>query len=93
VALGTSLPADQDLSQWADGPLGELVKYVAELKASPEQLVSLGEVVADLRDRLPSELKEGPASMRLDAPETLRELLDQVEQLLVHQLLSREGGT
>jgi DNA repair exonuclease SbcCD nuclease subunit len=92
VAISTSLPADLDPSQWAEGPLGELVQYVTELKSSPEQLTALGEVFRDLRDRLPPELTEGAGALRMDSPETLRGLLDQVEQMLVHQLLSREGG-
>lgn len=92
VSVNTASPPELDLSQWEHGPLGELVQYVSELKAADDRLAALAEVVSDVRDRLPPELTEGPAALRLDSPETLRALLDQAEQMLVHQLLSREAG-
>ncbi len=92
VELRTSLPADCQSALTSDGPLGELLHYLAELKADSAQMISLVQSVADLRDRLPAELVEGSGAMRFDDPAELRGLVDHVEQLLVQQLLARGGS-
>jgi hypothetical protein len=88
--LRTVLPADAS-GQSPDGPIGELIQRIAELKSDPEDLGRLGGEFADLLEKLPPELKEGADALGLERPETLRDMLDQVEQLLIHQLLAREG--
>jgi DNA repair exonuclease SbcCD nuclease subunit len=90
VQLRTALPAEA-AGQSPDGPLGEIVRRIAELKADPEDLGKLGGEFSELLEKLPPELKEGADALGLERPETLREMLDQVEQLLIHQLLAREG--
>jgi len=90
VLLHTQLPRDAALA--LDGPVGELVQWIAELKADPTQLAALGGELSDLLDKLPPELQEGPAALGLDRPERLRESLDDVEQRLVHHLLGRSAG-
>ncbi|MGO8751592.1 MAG: metallophosphoesterase family protein [Thermoguttaceae bacterium] len=90
ISLGTSLPPELNLSQFADGPLGELVQYVTELRSSPEAMAALRSELADFCEKLPAELTEGDGPLRLDQPENLRTMLDQVEQMLIHQLLSGE---
>jgi DNA repair exonuclease SbcCD nuclease subunit len=92
IALRTTMPkAPEDLSR-ADGPIGELTQYLAELRTGGAGLAELAAELNDLREKLPPELKEGDDALGLDQPEKLRELLDQVEQLLVHQLLGREDA-
>lgn len=93
VLLTTSLPPELDQEKSLDGPIGELVRYVEEARQSPEKIASLAAELADLRDKLPPELKEGPDAIDFDSPERIRQVLEQVEQLLVHQLLSREGAS
>ncbi len=90
VQWRTAPPADVS-GQPADGPIGELVQRIAELKADPQALSTLGSELSDLLEKLPPELAEGPAALGLQRPEKLRAMLDQVEQMLIHQLLSREG--
>jgi len=90
VQLRTALPADT-AGQSLDGPIGELVQRIAELKTDPQDLANLGGEFSDLLEKLPPELKEGSESLGLERPEKLREMLDQVEQMLIHQLLAREG--
>ena len=89
VEIRTQAPAAADWLAFADGPLGELLQSIAELRAGPEKLAALGGELADLLEKLP-ELKEGAGSMDLARPERLRGILDEVEQLLVHQLLAGE---
>lgn len=91
IILNTSPPADYDRSK-LEGPIGELVRYVNEIQSSPEKLAGLASEIADLREKLPPELKEGDYSLGLDQPEKLRAILDDVEQMLVHQLICGEPG-
>jgi len=92
VALRTAMPVSRDGVQWADGPIGELVQYLSELRASIDGCTALAAELSDLNDKLPPELKEGAESMGLADPSKLRETLDQVEQILIHQLLDREAA-
>jgi exonuclease SbcD len=89
VTLDTSLPAEVDQAALLDGPLGELIHYVRQLKATPEEMTSLAAKLSDLKDKLPAELQEGDEALGFDRPEVLGPLLDQVEQMLVHQLTAR----
>lgn len=91
VALRTTMPVSRDGSQWTDGPIGELVQYVTELRSSTDGIAALAAELNDLREKLPPELKEGAESMGLDDPAKLRDSLEQVEQMLIHQLLGREA--
>jgi DNA repair exonuclease SbcCD nuclease subunit len=90
VQLRTA-PPQEPAQASLDGPLGELVGLLAELKADPRQISALGGEIAELWEKLPPELSEGPDAPGLDRPQRLREMLDQVEQMLIHQLLPREG--
>ena len=90
VALATSLPPQSQGIDALDGPVGDLVRYVEEIRSMPDKLAALAGELADLRDKLPAELKEGPDALGLDRPEKIGEMLEQVEPLLVQQLLRRE---
>ena len=92
VSMRTWTPADRASALAADGPIGELIQGIAELKSDPARLASLGGELEDLFDKLPPELKEGAGAIGLDRPERIREILAEAEQILVHQLLSREGA-
>jgi hypothetical protein len=54
--------------------------------------LALDPALADFQEKLPPELREGPDALGLDRPPTLRQLLDQVEQMLIQQLTSGEAG-
>lgn len=90
VKLHSTLPSDADPAWANDGPLAELMHYLGQLQAEPPQLASLAPELVPLLEKLPPELTEGPDALRLERPEVLREVLSQVEQMLVQQLLCRE---
>jgi DNA repair protein SbcD/Mre11 len=93
VRVATSLPVELDEALTADGPVGELVRLIEELKTDPEKLEQLiGSELAELRKKLPPELTEGPESLDLGRADATGELLDQVRQMLVAQLGAREGA-
>ena len=74
----------------SDDAVGQLLKSLAELRASDAELGLLAGELSELRKKLPRELREGSRSLRLDDPGRLREVLSDVEQQLLPRLLSRE---
>jgi DNA repair exonuclease SbcCD nuclease subunit len=89
VKFQTSLPRDSDLALADEGPVGELVQFIAELRQDPAALAELGGVLADLSRKLPGEFKDLDDFLRLDDPQALVPLLDQVQPLLVGRLFDR----
>jgi DNA repair exonuclease SbcCD nuclease subunit len=75
-----------------DGPLGEILQFIHELRSDEEQLCQLGKDLDELRRKLPEELRHGPDGLHLDVGDPLRRLLTDVEPLLISRLLSREDG-
>jgi exonuclease SbcD len=88
VKLQTSPAHDVD-ALVDDGPLGELIQYIAESGRDQATLARLSEELAELARRLPAEFKGLDGFLRLDDPQSLLPLLDQVQPLLVGRLLDR----
>jgi hypothetical protein len=91
VKFRTTPASRPDDAMLGDGPLGELVQYVNDLRGDDEQLLRLGEELKDFEHRLPDELKRGPDAMALHNVDQLRAVLDEAEPLLVDRLLARES--
>jgi DNA repair exonuclease SbcCD nuclease subunit len=70
----------------ADGPIGELVAYLRELRGDPQALAELAGALEDLSRKLPDELMGGVDGLRLGDPDWLREMATEVEPLLVGRL-------
>jgi hypothetical protein len=74
--------------------VGELVRLIEELKCDPERLNAvMQDDLAEFQRKLPPELVEGPEAIEFGRPETRQGLLDQVRQMLVAQLGSREEAS
>ncbi len=73
-----------------DDAVGQLLKSLADIRDSDAELGLLAHELSELRKKLPSELREGSRSLRLDDPGRLREILTDVEQQLLPRLLSPE---
>ncbi len=71
----------------SDGPLGELVSLLRELRDDEVQLKELAEEFNDLRRKLPDELMRGAESLGLDDPDRLRQWLDDVQPLILSRLI------
>jgi len=91
VKLSTSLPSGLDEAYLTEGPLGELNQLIAELSADEGELLALGNELADLKKKLPPELKEGPDGLDFDSPDKLRSVLQQVQQILINRLVPSGG--
>jgi hypothetical protein len=71
--------------------VAQFVNALRTLRTDDVQLATLGDELADLRRKLPSEADEGEDGLRLADPGTLRRLLDEVESLVVGRLTSPRG--
>jgi len=73
------------LGKLAERPdaIGHMLRGLGELSADPQALAELAVELAELKRRLPAELREGPDALDLDSPEALRALLREVEDTLL----------
>jgi DNA repair exonuclease SbcCD nuclease subunit len=91
LVIGTR-PAQLSAASPEEGPLGELLGYLHALRTDDAALVQLAsEDLADLRTKLPPEVREGLDALQLDDPGFLRSELDAVEQLLMVRLFGEEA--
>jgi DNA repair exonuclease SbcCD nuclease subunit len=83
VEFATRSPVDlESLRQRLDHPLGEVLRTIDAFRADEGALSDLAEILKSIQDRLPA-----AEDFDLGRPETLRALLDDVEQTLVPRLL------
>ncbi|MGE0609527.1 MAG: exonuclease SbcCD subunit D [Pirellulales bacterium] len=88
IKFETRPPADTELIH--DGPLGEMLQYLADVQTDDAELEALAASLKDLAAKLPAELKEdGDAGEQLDLLDNrwLRDTLAQVQPLLCDRLL------
>lgn len=87
VKFDTRSPVDLDALAQQSDPLGQLIRYTRELKDDEAGLKDLAAELQELKQKLPRELVE-----RILPEETglVRELLQDVEQLLIPRLLEEK---
>ena len=81
-----------DLSALMDGPIGELVRYIDELKKDANALTQLADELRGLANKLPQELQTGPEALDLTGADGLRQLLEPVRQMLLQRLHTVEDA-
>jgi exonuclease SbcD len=75
------------------GAVGHLARRLATIKTDPAELAELIAVLAELDKKLPSELREGEGALLLSDPETLRGIVEDVEQTLLPRLLESPSSS
>jgi hypothetical protein len=82
--------AELDLAELCsrDDPAGQLARALHDLQADGPRLAELLEQFAELRQKLPNELRSAPLGVALDDPEVVRAALADVEQVLLPRLLT-----
>jgi len=70
---------------------GELARSLDAMKSDASELALLATELLDMKQKLPLELREGPGSLAFDEAH-LRDVLADVEQMLIPRLLQRESG-
>lgn len=91
VSLRSRLPDRLDQRAIHDGPVGELVQYINSLSTDGDRLNLLTNELADLRRKLPVELREGSDALRIDDPAWLSEILEQSRYMLIERLISKQA--
>lgn len=77
----------------ADGSaFGQLLEGILAAPSKPEEISGLEDVVAGVRQKIPSEAFGEDSLFNLDEPDTLDRLVDEAKQMLVGRLLTA-GGT
>ena len=86
IQFDTQTPLDLEALRDRDDPVGGLLRSIDELKTKDP--ASLASVFEDLLQKLPGEVREGTDGLDLADGDTLRNLLEEAEQLLVPRLVS-----
>ncbi len=69
--------------------IGELLRYMRQVQNEPNDLENLSLDLLPLLNKLPSELREGPEALTLNAG-FVRSVLPEIEHLLIPRLLEKE---
>ena len=90
IGLETRSALGSDALSLHDDAASDLARAFAELRMSENAFAEFAHELSDLRQKLPLELRRGTGGFDLDDPESLRALVDDVEQLVLPRLLSPE---
>jgi DNA repair protein SbcD/Mre11 len=90
IKLRTRTTADLDARAERDDPIGQVLKKLRWLREDDEELMRLGRELSDITSKLPPELFQGDASVKITEPDVLRRIVDEMPDYLLPQL-SGEG--
>jgi len=90
VKFRTTSPKDIETGAHAEGPIGEIWRYLDTLRCDPEQLIEIGETLKEITRKLPREVMEDREVISPEDPQWLAEQLDQVGSMLVRRLMRKE---
>lgn len=91
VQIQTRPELDLDELAKRQDPLGDLLRFIRGLPANEAALGELLKQFRPLHQKLPLELRQGADAMSLDDPAILREILPEVEQILLPRLLEQDS--
>ena len=74
-----------------DNTFGTLLKEILAISDNPDEIKGLVEVIADLRQKIPSEAFGANSVMDLDENKTIERLVDEAKQMLIGRLLTGGG--
>ena len=74
-------------------PVSYLLQYLGNLNSNNELKETLEEEITDLKRVVPAELFATDSMLNFDDENNLQELFDEVEQLVINKLLTREEFT
>lgn len=93
VKLRTTPLQAHDPAESLNGPIGELVRLIEELKADDEKLQELRKDLAEFSNKLGADLLHDRSDgTDFGSVDWLRTALEEVRPLLVHRLLARESA-
>jgi hypothetical protein len=86
VQVVTSPPPAQHTAVAEPGPLREMNRLMADLLASDDELLALGQALTPLWRKLPVDYRQGEGALDPEDPECWRAIVRQVQDLLVKGL-------
>ncbi len=89
AAVG-KLDLDSALSD--DSTFGKLLKEILATPGNPNEIGGLKDVIADLRQKIPSEAFSADSVLNLDENQTVERLVEEAKQMLVGRLLTVGGA-
>jgi len=75
-----------------DSAFGKLLKDILATPPNPDEIVGLTDVIADLRQKIPSEAFGADSILNLDESQTVDRLVDEAKHMLVGRLLMVGGA-
>lgn len=89
IKMRTRTPIDLEELGERDDAIGQLVRSIQAIKTDQDELSVLLGRLSDLKHKLPPELREAEDGIKLDDPQELAGMLEEVEQMLIPRLLQR----
>jgi hypothetical protein len=71
-----------------DSAFGKLLRDILSTPRNPDEISGLRDVVADLRQKIPSEAFGADSVLNLDESQTIKRLVDEAKHMLVGRLLT-----
>lgn len=89
----TATTGKLDLNTMLDGDsaLGKLLEGILTQPADPDKIPGLRDVIAGIRQKIPSEAFGDDSPLNLDEPQTLERLIDASKRMLTGRLLTAGG--
>jgi len=75
-----------------DSAFGKLLKEILTTPGNPDEISGLKDVIADLRQKIPSEAFGAESVLNLDENQTVERLVEEAKQMLVGRLLMVGGA-
>jgi exonuclease SbcD len=92
IEVKTRSKMDLDLMLERDDPLGDFLRYIHALESGDVFLQSVREDFAQLRAKLPPDAANDDFFKALESKEGMREVIEEVKQILVPRILSAGTG-
>lgn len=89
VEMQTAAPRDAERQLQLEGPMAELKTLIREYQSRPKQLQALAKELADLKRKLPPELRHGDEALDFESSEQLKALVAEAGQFLSGRLLGK----
>lgn len=75
-----------------DSAFGQLLKDILATPDNPDEIVGLKDIIADLRQKIPSDAFDADSPINLDENQTVERLVAEAKHMLVGRLLTVGGG-
>jgi len=90
ITTAGKLELESELSN--DSAFGKLLKDILATPDNPDEIAGLKDVIADLRQKIPSEAFGADSILNLDESQTIERLVEEAKHMLVGRLLTMGGA-